>query len=275
MARSRKQRYDPRQLMFNFDVMVDHMEHLRVENDAPVAPSAFASEQSPSARSSYDDDPLIRDIFAVSSGTVSVLLEREGFHVRMNENIHIVHDAWVNSQRTASPEFGNWQQSWDYFKRTGLFRSIADAAAAKEKTVAEEAPQSALPEYARLGMNSKGETVYALKDGSRMVSRDPAIMQTVDGDKDTPKALYDKGKRQYLTVEEVAAFAKDKQHPLETQHGNRRTDSSAGNRPQSSQAQNDPRSQVGRVHQFSLFDFGPLGAQQPGRTKNPGIPTRV
>ncbi len=61
-------------------------------------------------------------------------------------------------------------------------------------------PDSSLP-YVRLGVNGKGATVYAMKEGGRMVSRNPAIMQAMDGDKDTAVALYTRGKHDYLTVE--------------------------------------------------------------------------
>jgi hypothetical protein len=192
----------------------------------------------------------------------------------MYENLHLVHNAWVNSQRT-SPSFDTWQQSWNYFKRTGLFRTVADSAAAKEK------PASDIPPYTRLGVNSKGMTVYRMQDGSRMVSRDPEIMQAVDGDKDSPENLYAKGETQYLTTEEVRAFAnrdalsknnKPQQSPLilEVQHGSRQTDSAAGNRQNRSQARNHLRSPVERVHQFSLFDFGQVGTQQPGQVESLG-----
>jgi predicted RNA methylase len=135
-----------------------------------------------------------------------------------------------------------------------------------------------LPEYVCLGLNGRGETVYTLQDGSRMISRNPAIMQMVDGDKDTPKTLYDRKKRQYLTVEEIKDFeeadklsAKKTQQslPLEVQR-DRRTDSPSRNSRQSSQARNHPRNQIGRVHQFGLFDFGQMGAEQPGHAESTG-----
>ncbi|MDR2820153.1 MAG: hypothetical protein LBB60_06465 [Desulfovibrio sp.] len=167
----------------------------------PVEPATPpASVLIEDAQTREDDDPIIGEIFSVSNGTVSLLLEREGFRVRMYENLHLVHNAWVNSQRT-SPSFDTWQQSWNYFKRTGLFRTVADSVAAKEK------PADDIPPYTRLGFNSKGMAVYEMQDGSRMISRDPKIMQTVDGDKNSPENLYNKGKTQYLTTEEVRAFA--------------------------------------------------------------------
>ena len=61
--------------------------------------------------------------------------------------------------------------------------------------------QELSPPYVRLGLNSEGATVYALNDGGRMVSRNPEIMQSIDGDKDTPENLFARGKSQYLTVD--------------------------------------------------------------------------
>jgi hypothetical protein len=277
----RRLRYDPRELSFTFEVMADHIETLRVGNsDIEVA--------SPSPQTAYDDDALISDIFCVPTGTVRLLLEWEGYMVRMDENIRLVHEAWVNSQRS-SPSFETWQQSWNYFKRTGLFQSVAGEAAAREKPAPadapparnDDAPSSLLPEYTRLGVNSKGVTVYELKSGGRMISRDPSIMQIVDGDKDTPELLYSKGNRQYLTVEETAAFAKaakaaeptvpdGRQSTLWEVVHDRRPNSASGNSPARAQARNDPRSAGGRVHQFGLFDFGQVGAEQPGRIETPG-----
>ncbi|MDR2821021.1 MAG: DEAD/DEAH box helicase family protein [Desulfovibrio sp.] len=135
-----------------------------------------------------------------------------------------------------------------------------------------------IPPYVRLGLNSKGMTVYALKDGSRMISRDPKIMRTVDGDKNSPENLYGKKEWEFLTIEEVAAFTKaerlsannNAQPPLEVQHGSRQTNSLAGNRQNRSQTRNHPRSSDARVHQVSLFDLGSMGAEQPGHAESLG-----
>ena len=129
--------------------------------------------------------------------------------------------------------------------------------------------QELSPPYVRLGLNSKGATVYALKDGGRMVSRNPEIMQSVDGDKDTPGNLFARGKSQYLTVEEVAAFTKGNTLTSEV-HNARQTDKPAGNSPKRSQAGNDTGSQKRRVHQFSLLDFGQMGAERPGPVETAG-----
>lgn len=94
MARPRKQKYDPRQHSFMFDIMADQIEHIRVEN-------------------------------------IQANLEQP-------------------------------------------------------KVVL----QDSSPPYVRLGLNNNGVAVYTLKEGGRMVSRDPAIMQTVDGDKDTRSLLH-------------------------------------------------------------------------------------
>ena len=133
--------------------------------------------------------------------------------------------------------------------------------------------QELAPPYARLGVNSTGMTVYALKDGGRMVSRNPEIMQTMDGDKDTAVSLYTRGKLQYLTVEEVAAFTKGNTATLEVQNA-RQTDKPAGNSRDRSQARNDKGSPQRQVHQFSLFDSGQVGAAQPGRVEDAGTAWR-
>lgn len=175
MARPRKQKYDPRQHSFMFDIMADQIEHIRVEN-----------------------------IQANLEQPVKVVL------------------------------------------------------------------QDSSPPYVRLGLNNNGVAVYTLKEGGRMVSRDPAIMQTVDGDKDTPESLYTRGKQQYLTVEELAAFTKGQPLTREAQHGSRQTDSPAGNSPHRAEARNNPGSKERGVYQFSLLDFGQMGAEPTGRTESPG-----
>ena len=93
MSRPRKQKYDPRQLTFNFEVMADHIEQLQTEKA----------------------------------------------HADLQEENEAHYD-------------------------------------------------SSLP-FVRLGLNSKGVTVYALQKGGRMISRNPAIMQTVDGSKDNPETI--------------------------------------------------------------------------------------
>ena len=130
--------------------------------------------------------------------------------------------------------------------------------------------QDSSPLYVRLGLNGKGVAVYALQEGGRMVSRDPAIMQAVDGDKDTPENLFTNGKLHYLTVEEIAAFSKEKKQTSEVLDGSRQTNGSAGNSQNRAQARNDTGSQKQGVHQFSLFNFGQMGAEQPGRLEATG-----
>lgn len=138
-----------------------------------------------------------------------------------------------------------------------------------EKPAHDGAQPDSSPPYARLGVNGKGAIVYALKEGGRMVSRNPANMQAVDGDKDTVANLYARGKHDYLTVEEVAAFAKNDTFTLEVHHA-RQTDKPAGNRKKGAQARNDTGNQERGVHQFSLFNSGQVGAEQPGRIEAPG-----
>lgn len=192
MARPRKQKYDPRQLSFMFDLMTDQIDSIREENER--------------ADRQEEISPPLKASTAV-------------------------------------------QRAYDHVQ-----------------------PDSLLP-YVRLGMNSKGMTVYALQAGGRMISRNPAIMQTADGDKDSPDNLYSKGKHHYLTVEEVAAFRKSSTQTVQTsevQYGARQTNGSVGNRPQSSQARNDRGSEKRGVHQFSLFDFGQVGIEQPGPVESSG-----
>ena len=56
------------------------------------------------------------------------------------------------------------------------------------------------PSMQRLGVNGKGDSVYELKDGPRMYSRNPDIMQVHDGEKRTPEKLFEAGTDDYLTV---------------------------------------------------------------------------
>lgn len=48
----------------------------------------------------------------------------------------------------------------------------------------------------RLGVNGNGDSVYELKDGSRMYSGNPEIIQVMDGEKRTPEQLYAGCRRQ-------------------------------------------------------------------------------
>ena len=116
----------------------------------------------------------------------------------------------------------------------------------------------------RLGVNGKGDSVYTLKDGSRMYSRNPDIMQFIDGEKRMPEKLFEAGADDYLTVQEISQFT----HTLswEAQHA-RQTNVSAGNRTQGAQARNHQQRAQRGLHQFGLFDTGSLGAEQPGRTE--------
>ena len=119
----------------------------------------------------------------------------------------------------------------------------------------------------RLGVNGNGDSVYALQDGSRMYSRNPAIMQVIDGHKRNPEQLYEAGADDYLTVQEISHFTHTL--PLEAQHA-RQTNVSAGNRKKSSQARNDSRSQKRGLQQFGLFDSGQMGTEQPGKASETG-----
>lgn len=119
----------------------------------------------------------------------------------------------------------------------------------------------------RLGVNGNGDSVYELKDGSRMYSGNPEIIQVMDGEKRTPEQLYADAADSYLTIQELSHFT----HilPLEAQHA-RQTNLSAGNSQKSSQARNNQRREKRGVHQFGLFDTGSLGAEQPRRAEEAG-----
>ena len=119
----------------------------------------------------------------------------------------------------------------------------------------------------RLGVNGKGDSVYELQDGSRMYSPNLNIMQFIDGEKRKPEKLYEAGADDYLTIQELSHFTHTL--PLEVQHA-RQTKLSAGNRKKSSQARNHQRRAQRGLHQFGLFDSGPLGAEQPRRVEKAG-----
>ena len=118
-----------------------------------------------------------------------------------------------------------------------------------------------------LGINGNGESVYEMRDGSRMYSRDPNIMQVMDGGKRTPEKLFEAGADEYLTIQEIHHFTQTL--PWEVQHA-RQTNVSSGNRKKGSQARNDSRSQKRGVQQFGLFNSGQMGAEQPGKTSATG-----
>lgn len=128
-------------------------------------------------------------------------------------------------------------------------------------------PTNDKPERTLLGLNGNGESVYEMRDGSRMYSRDPAIMQIMDGDKRTPEKLFEAGADEYLTVQEIHHFTHTLS--LEAQHA-RQANLSAGNRKKGSQARNHQRREKRGVHQFGLLDSGSLGAEQPRRTEEAG-----
>lgn len=119
----------------------------------------------------------------------------------------------------------------------------------------------------RLGVNGNGDSVYELKDGSRMYSFDPAIVQFIDGEKRTPEKLYEAGADNYLTVQEISHFTHTL--PLEVQHA-RQTQLSARNRKKGAQTRNHQRRAQRGLHQFGLLDTGSLGAEQPGRVEEAG-----
>lgn len=122
-------------------------------------------------------------------------------------------------------------------------------------------------ERTHLGINGNGESVYEMRDGSRMYSRDPEIMQVMDGDKRTPEKLFEAGADEYLTIQEIHHFTQTL--PWEVQHA-RQTNVSAGNRKKGSQARNDSRSQKRGVRQFGILDSGQVGAEQPGKASETG-----
>lgn len=119
----------------------------------------------------------------------------------------------------------------------------------------------------RLGVNSRGDSVYELQDGSRMYSPNLDIMQFLDGEKRTPEKLFEDGTDDFLTVQEISQFTHTL--PLEVQHA-RQTNLSARNRKKGTQARNHQRREKRRIHQFGLFDTGSMGAEQPGRVEEAG-----
>ena len=128
-------------------------------------------------------------------------------------------------------------------------------------------PTNDKPERTLLGINGNGESVYEMRDGSRMYSRDPAIMQIMDGDKRTPEKLFEAGADEYLTVQEIHHFTHTL--PWEAQHA-RQTNLSAGNRKKGSQTRNHQRRAQRGLHAPGLLDFGSLGAEQPRRVEETG-----
>ena len=133
-------------------------------------------------------------------------------------------------------------------------------------------PTNDKPERTLLGLNGNGESVYEMRDGSRMHSRNPEIMQFLDGEKRTPEKLFEAGADEYLTVQEIHHFTQTL--PWEAQHA-RQTNLSAGNRKKGSQARNDSRSQKRGVQQFGILDSGQMGAEQPGKTPGTGDGRRL
>ena len=119
----------------------------------------------------------------------------------------------------------------------------------------------------RLGVNGRGDSVYELQDGSRMYSPNLNIMQFIDGEKRTPEKLFEAGADDYLTIQEISEFTHTLS--LEVQDA-RQTNLSAGNRKKGSQARNQQRRAQRGLHQFGLFDSGPLGAEQPRRVEKAG-----
>lgn len=128
-------------------------------------------------------------------------------------------------------------------------------------------PTNGKAERTFLGVNGNGESVYEMRDGSRMHSRAPNIMQVMDGDKRTPEKLFEAGADEYLTIQEIHHFTQTL--PWEVQHA-RQTNVSAGNRKKGSQARNNQRREKRGLHSPGLLDFGSLGAEQPGRVEKAG-----
>jgi len=128
-------------------------------------------------------------------------------------------------------------------------------------------PTNDKPERTLLGLNGNGESVYEMRDGSRMYSRDPAIMQVMDGDKRTPEKLFEAGADEYLTVQEIHHFTQTL--PWEAQNV-RQTNLSSGNRKKGSQARNNQRRAQRGLHAPGLLDSGSLGAEQPRRVEETG-----
>lgn len=119
----------------------------------------------------------------------------------------------------------------------------------------------------RLGVNGRGDSVYEMRDGSRMYSPNTAIMQFLDGEKRTPEKLFEDGADDYLTIQEISEFTHTLS--LEVQHA-RQANLSARNRTKGSQARNHQRREKRGIHQFGLFDSGSMGAEQPRKAENAG-----
>ena len=128
-------------------------------------------------------------------------------------------------------------------------------------------PTNDRPERTLLGVNGSGESVYEMRDGSRMHSRNPEIMQVRDGEKRPPEKLFEDGADAWLTIQEIHHFTHTL--PWEAQHA-RQTNLSAGNRKKGSQARNNQRRAQRGVHAPGLLDFGSLGAEQPRRVEEAG-----
>ncbi len=128
-------------------------------------------------------------------------------------------------------------------------------------------PTNDKPERTLLGVNGNGESVYEMRDGSRMYSRNPKIMQVMDGDKRTPEKLFEAGDDDYLTVQEIHHFTHTL--PWEVQHA-RQINLSPRNRKKGSQARNNQRRAQRGLHAPGLLDFGSMGTEQPRRTEDAG-----
>lgn len=125
-------------------------------------------------------------------------------------------------------------------------------------------PTNDKPEKTLLGVNGNGESVYEMRDGSRMYSRDPNIMHVMDGDKRTPEKLFEAGADEYLTIQEIHHFTQTL--PWEVQHA-RQTNLSAGNRKKGSQARNNQRRAQRGLHAPGLLDFGRWALNSPDELK--------
>lgn len=144
-------------------------------------------------------------------------------------------------------------------------------------------------EFTPLGQNLKGEWVYVQReDNARMHSKDPSICRFVDGEKDSPEALFRKRKYDFLTREEVASF---KERERKRQMEEKRTafsltslplfteaphagssDSPIGNSQSDSEAGNDlgNSSEPAGHRPDGLSNSGSLGAQSTGGIEGSG-----
>ena len=122
-----------------------------------------------------------------------------------------------------------------------------------------------------LGKNAQGMAVYVMPSGARMYSRNPSLMQIMDGDGFSPEELFAQNRYEFLTVQELAAFTHNAQKEAQDV---RQTDRTADHSHDRTDSRNHPRREELGLHQPSLFDSRPLGDEQPRRAEEAGIAGR-